>query len=168
MMNYKNIIKKQTSIIAISVIGLCIILISTSYALFFKVSTSTNTQVVQTGTLTTTYTNGSTMTTDMIPQLDSEGLATTGYAFTVKNTGSVAMNYEITIYNDPDATLTNASDTSSETDQNNIKYLIASSQTLVANATTTRNIRIWIDTDAPEDIIDKTVAIEIAVNGDIS
>ena len=99
-MNYKDIIKKQTSIIAMSVIGMCIILISTSYALFMKVNTSTKNQVVETGTLKTEYAAGTTLTTAVLPQSDTEGLATSGYSFSVTNTGTLPMKYEITIYND--------------------------------------------------------------------
>jgi hypothetical protein len=88
-MDYKQVIKRETKIIALSVIGMCLIIISTSYALFFKVNTSTNNQVVETGTLTTTFSNGDTLTTAVTPQSDAEGLATTGYSFSVTNTGTL-------------------------------------------------------------------------------
>ena len=194
-MNYKEVIKKQTSIIAMSVIGMCIILISTSYALFMKVNTSSKNQIVETGTLKTEYAAGTTLTTAVLPQSDTEGLSTSGYSFSVTNTGSLAMKYEITIYNDPDVDLTKAipqeylkvsldgsapvamssltktSDTSSETNENNIKYLLASNKILNATGQTgdvvTHNIKIWIDADSPESIIGDTVAIEVAVNGEV-
>jgi hypothetical protein len=191
--NYKQIIKKQTTIIALSVIGMCLIIISTSYALFMKVNTSTNNQVVEAGTLTTTYSNGSTLTTSMVPQSDTDGLATTGYAFSVTNTGTLPMKYEITIYNDPDVTLTNevaqqyirisldngtprtlsgiakTSDTATETNENNIKRVLSSGLVIMPTGQTgdvaTHNVKLWIDEDAPESIIGKTVALEISVNG---
>src|SRR5574344_1332937 len=194
-MNYNKIIKKQSSIIAISVIGMCIILISTSYALFMKVDTSTNNQVVESGTLVAEYTTGTTLTTAELPQSDTDGLATTGYTFSVTNKGSLPMSYEITVYNDPDVDLTNAipqqylrasldgstpvsmssltktSDTSSETNENNIKYVLKSGLGLAASGSTgdvkTHNVKIWIDETAPESIIGKTVAIEISVNGEV-
>ena len=194
-MNYKDIIKKQTSIIAMSVIGMCIILISTSYALFMKVNTSTKNQVVETGTLKTEYAAGATLTTAVLPQSDTEGLATSGYSFSVTNTGTLPMKYEITIYNDPDgdltkaipqqylrvsldgsapvamSTLTKTSDTASETNENNIKYLLATNKIVKAASQTgdiaTHNIKIWIDANAPESIIGDTVAIEVAVNGEV-
>lgn len=193
-MDYQKIIKKQSSIIAISVIGMCIILISTSYALFMKVNTSTNNQVVESGTLVAEYTSGTTLTTSELPQSDAEGLATAGYSFSVTNKGTLPMTYEITIYNDPDVDLTNAlaqqylkvsldggtpvlmssltktTDTASETNENNIKYLVASNLNLMPTGQTgdvkTHNIKLWIDETAPESIIGKTVAIEISVNGE--
>jgi hypothetical protein len=103
------------------------------------------------------------------------------------------MLYEITIYNDPDVDLSNAleqqylrisldngtpqtlstvtktADTASETNENNIKYLLASnlflSPTGETGDTATHNVKLWIDEDAPESIIGKTVALEISVNG---
>lgn len=71
-MNFNDVIKRQTVIIALSVIGMCIIVISTSYALFTKVETSSKNQVVETGTLTTAFAQGTTLTTSALPQTDTE------------------------------------------------------------------------------------------------
>ncbi len=102
-MNINNVIKKQTTVIALTVIGICIGLLGISYAIFFKVDDSTNVQTVSSGSLVVQFGEGSKITTEMLPQTDSEGMATSGYSFSVTNKGSIDMLYDIFIYNDPDA-----------------------------------------------------------------
>ena len=102
-MNINNVIKKQTTVIALTVIGICIGLLGISYAIFFKVDDSTNVQTVSSGSLVVQFGEGSKITTEMLPQTDEEGMATTGYSFSVTNKGSIDMLYDIFIYNDPDA-----------------------------------------------------------------
>ena len=102
-MNINNVIKKQTTVIALTVIGICIGLLGISYAIFFKVDDSTNVQTVSSGSLVVQFGEGSKITTEMLPQTDEEGMATTGYSFSVTNKGSLDMLYDIFIYNDPDA-----------------------------------------------------------------
>ena len=102
-MNINNVIKKQTTVIALTVIGICIGLLGISYAIFFKVNDSTNNQTVSSGSLVVQFGEGSKITTEMLPQTDEEGMATTGYSFSVTNKGSLDMLYDIFIYNDPDA-----------------------------------------------------------------
>ena len=54
-MNYKKTIKRQTVIIALSVIVMSVVLISSSLALFNNQAKSTNAQVVTSGTLVIDY-----------------------------------------------------------------------------------------------------------------
>ena len=102
-MNINNVIKKQTTVITLTVIGICIGLLGVSYALFFRVDNSTNVQTVTSGSLVVQFGEGSKITTEMLPQTDEEGMATKGYSFSVTNKGTIDMSYNIFIYNDPDA-----------------------------------------------------------------
>lgn len=106
-MNYKNILKRETKVIAIVVICLTLVVIGSSYALFLQVDNNTNNQVVEAGSLTVTYSNGNTVTVDsaedgncLLPQSDSAA-ATNGCKFTlsVRNTGTLPMEYDLLIYN---------------------------------------------------------------------
>ena len=192
-MRYENIIKKQTTIIAVSVIVMVIIIISSSYALFMQVDESKSVQTISSGTLLAQFSSGTTITAAFVPVSDTDGLATTGYSFIVTNTGTLDMNYEITIYNDPDATLTNAlahqyikvsidgatpvllstlaktSDTSSQTNENLIHRVVKNGLSVKAKGTTgdvaTHNVKVWVDEDAPTSIIGKTINLKIGMNG---
>ena len=106
-MNFKNILKRETKVIAIVVICLTLVVIGSSYALFLQVDNNTNNQVVEAGSLTVTYSNGNTVTVDstedgncLLPQSDSAA-TTNGCKFTlsIRNTGTLPMKYNLLIYN---------------------------------------------------------------------
>lgn len=73
-MNFKDNIKKQSYVIAISVICLALLVSGTSYALFFQVNTNTNNQVIETGTLSVTYgANSEAISeTNLVPMSDED------------------------------------------------------------------------------------------------
>ena len=113
-MNYKNIIKKQSFIITVSIVVMGIILIGTSYALFTKQNNS-NTQVVASGTLSINY-SGTTITTTggtdgggnllEIEPLDEATVdSQSPYTIVVNNTGTLAMRYNVVLYTDETNTL---------------------------------------------------------------
>ena len=60
-MNYKKVFKRETKVIAYIVICLTLVVIGTSYALFLKVDSNSNNQVVNAGSLEITYSQGSTI-----------------------------------------------------------------------------------------------------------
>ncbi len=66
-----------------------------SSALFTTSVSSTKTQAVKTGNFDVNFTNGSVISEDVFISSDSDGLASDGYTFTVKNTGSIESTYEI-------------------------------------------------------------------------
>lgn len=106
-MNYKNIFKRETKVIAYVVICLTLVVIGTSYALFLQVNNNTNNQVVTAGSLTVTYSGGNTVTVDdsdsncLTPQSDTDGSGSGGCKFTlsITNTGTLPMQYDLLIYN---------------------------------------------------------------------
>ena len=98
-----NVLKRQTLIITITVITLCIGLLGVSYAVFFSVDDGKNQQVT-TGDLVIQFQEDTeTITTATVPQTDEEGTNTNGYTFSVTNNGSLPMIYDIYLYDDPEA-----------------------------------------------------------------
>lgn len=106
-MNYKNVFKRETKVIAYVVIALTLVAIGTSYALFLQVNNNRDNQIVTAGSLVIEYAKGNTITVDenaenncLIPQSDSTGASTGGCKFTlsVTNTGTLPMVYDLLIY----------------------------------------------------------------------
>lgn len=191
-----NVLKRQTTIIAITVIALCIGVLGISYAVFFKVDSS-KTQVVTSGDLTIQFeTKSNTITSANLPQSAYEG-QNNAYSFSVTNKGSLDMNYDIYIYNDPDAAgkgtyipheflqvqLDNQEakpldeydlvppegDEATAKRQINLSDLIVKAKGAADQKdVATHVIRIWIDEDAPESIIGNIVALKVEVFGEAS
>lgn len=193
-MDLTRTFKKQTLIILISVIGISIVLLGTSYALFFRTNQSTREQVVSTGTLVVDIPSPqSSLTADLQPKFDSEIGNNDTYTFTVRNTGTLPISYEIILSSDTDENLSNSldhkyikvafdggtpqllsqlprtSDTESASNQNDVKYVLLPNETLAANngtaPTATHYIQLWLVPDTPVEYTNKTVNLEISVNG---
>lgn len=106
-MEYKGTIKKQSTIILIGVICLTLLVVGTSYALFFQVNTNTTNQVIKSGTLQVTYGNQSSSisATSLTPLSDTEALSSSTMTSTIyiENTGSLKADYLVKIGNDLDS-----------------------------------------------------------------
>ena len=198
-MNYKGIIKKQSFIITASIIVMAIILLGTSYALFTNTNNS-DTQVVSSGTLTVSY-SGTTITTVggtdgsgnllEIEPIDEATVDTQNpYIIKVKNTGTLALKYNVIIYTGETNTLehsyysfkykengtytTKAVLTTlpkvdpSKTNMNEIKYKLKSEPYILnPGAEATHEIKLWIDEDsADENVTNKIANVKIAVEGE--
>lgn len=110
-MNYKNVLKKETKVIAYVVICLTLVVIGISYAMFLQVNKNTDNQVVETGSLVVTYKNsngedvseGDIITSSLClePMEDSEAelMSECAYKLNVLNRGSLPASYKIIIYN---------------------------------------------------------------------
>lgn len=106
-MNYKAIIKRQSTVIVLAVICLTVVTISASYALFFQVETNSNNQIVTAGTLDVEYGSGSSSigATELIPMSDDEALSSytmTGTIY-VENNGTLPAIYEVDLGNDAES-----------------------------------------------------------------
>ena len=183
-MNYASIIKKQSTIIAVSVFVMVIGIIGTSYALFMKVDQSEE-QTVQSGSLVmqlSPYDGSTVISSNNTPIGDNEGMLTKGYSFSVTNNGTLPITYYIALYNNPD-------DTSTKLDYKYIKvsldngtpFLLSSITSkdssgrsilkqgisLAPNKYDTHNIRVWIDEDTPESEIGKSLSLKIYAYGEV-
>lgn len=131
-MNFKSVFKRETKVIAIVVICMVVVVMGTSYALFFQINHNNNNQVVTSGSLEVTYGNGATVTVDdtadnncLIPQDDESGSGSGGCEFilSVTNTGTLPMDYKLMIYNDTE-TLASVDPTGTFVDHQYIKYTL--------------------------------------------
>lgn len=110
-MNYKNIMKKETKVIAYVVICLTLVVIGISYAMFLQVNKNTDNQVVETGSLVITYQNGNgqdlsnsdivTSSECLEPMSDDEAAIMNEcvYKLNILNRGSLPASYKLIIYN---------------------------------------------------------------------
>lgn len=203
-MNYKAIIKRQSTVIAVAVICLTLATIGASYALFFQVETNSNNQVVTAGTLGVSYGSGSSgiTTTKLEPMSDDEALLTSTMTGTiyVENKGSLPAIYEVSIGNDIESF--NAKENKSETDKllsheylriaayldgemvvepTTLSTLTASENTTdfyklfdgtldvtgTGNSTMTIVIKVWLDEEAPESIINDFVYLKMNITSEV-
>ena len=181
-MNYQNILKRQTSIILISVIFMVLIIIGVSYSLFMQVDESKDIQVLESGTLVLSSTKGTTITTSTVPQSDYDGMNTKGYTFSIKNTGTLDCYYTLYISNVASNPLDyqylrisiDGNDPILLTDlvvdpENSSRFVFENGQLSAANQdgdVVTHNIKVWIDELAPASIIGKKIQLQIDLYGE--
>ena len=154
-MNYTKIIKRETKLMVVIITLLVVIITGASYAMFMRVNSSENDQVVTTGDLrisyssTNGYINGNTYR-ELIPLSNTEGLGQTGYSFSVQNTGSLAMTYSVYLYVDSASYATDNPSGALFEDLDSIKF------NLETNNSSTNNIsKISYQYKKTEDGIDK-------------
>ena len=104
-MKWMQTIKLQTKIMIIVVLFMVFLVSGISYAFYLKVNSNTDDQVVTTGSLDITYssTNGyinNNNYSDLVPMSDTVGLGVDGYVFSVKNNGTLPVNYKVYLYID--------------------------------------------------------------------
>ena len=154
-MKYTKIIKRETKVMAVIVVVLLVLVLGASYALFLRVASSQNNQVVKTGTLqvsydsTNGYLNGNTYP-DLLPMSDENGLLQSGYSFSVKNTGNLKTEYTVYIYVDQESFDRDHSGESLFADLNSLRYNFR-----VNSDTNTTVSTIGAQTKVTEDGIDK-------------
>ena len=183
-MNYTEIIKKQTRIVALSVCVMVIGILGVSYALFMKVDQSEE-QTVQSGSLVmqlSPYDGSTVISSNNTPIDDNDGLLTKGYSFSVTNNGTLPITYYIALYNNPD-------DTSTKLDYKYIKVSLDNGTPFLLSSITskdssgrsilkqgislapdkydTHNIKVWIDEDTPESEIGKSLSLKIYAYGEV-
>lgn len=188
-MKIKDIIKKQTTIIALAVVLVTIAVIGVSYAIFFNVSRNTDDQVITAGNLELTVSGISALTLTE-PMTTAEGLTSSPASYTVSNTNSnLPASYSIYIYagsgnnislgsvrisTDGNAssgsnyqTLSSISDTLVE---NGTTYYRIDSGTLAAGASsgTTKYLRIWVDEDlVADEINNQSINLQLYVISEV-
>lgn len=193
-MQYNGIIKRQTYIVVLAILGLVILLAGFSYALYTQSNSSKQNQVIVAGNLSVDFAeSGSTITADMIPLSDSDALKKDDnlYTFTIKNNGTLNAKYSITLQNnldgidDPDNmlehqyirisvdggepfTLANKENVSDSDNENDLEKLVATNYTIGVTEDKEHTIRVWIDENAPMSIIGKNISLSIEITGEVS
>ncbi len=92
--------KQNKTMLIIILIVLIIVIIALSYAAFRFIGPGNKDNIITLGTLELTLNEGNTINLeDTYPLTDSEGLALSGYDFTLENTGTADVNYVIYLDN---------------------------------------------------------------------
>lgn len=173
--------KRQLVLTLLSIFAVTLISIGSTFAMFTVSSKSSDYNVVKSGTLTIDFSsNSSTIGLNgALPMSDSDGLAQTGNTFTIKNTGSLSVNYTVSLQDDKDMiTQDNCSDKQLDKgfikyniDGTNIKLLSDSidstiiSGSLKAGESKTFTLKLWIKEDATNDVLGKHYHGKVVVNG---
>ena len=190
-MNYKDTIKRQSFIIALSVAVMAIILIGSSYALFNNKASSTNAQVVTSGTLVVDYSESTGVTNtgdtngDVLPSSQSE---TAAYDIKVKNTGNLSMDYKLLIYtgstnvvshddimvqvdSETAVKLSSLTKTDSTKSGNDARYILTTASISAAENNNepinTHNVKVWVDDEAAESIIGQNIQVKVSIEGGV-
>lgn len=123
-MKMKDIIKKQTTIIAIAVVVVTISAIGASYAIFFNVDKNSANQKITAGTLELSFSVNALNQSEVLSTAD--GLKTTAAAYTVKHTSESNLPATYSIYVCENSTNTIAA--------SNLKYTTEGTSTAGSNA----------------------------------
>ena len=176
--------KRQLLVTLLSILGVTVISLGSAYAVFTSISKSADYNVIKVGTLNIDFGEDSSNTinlSDKYPMSDEEGLKLTPYVFSIKNTGSLAADYEVFIQDDTDMiSQDNCSnnqlnkdyiryklDTGSPTNLSSIadsNYKIASGS-LGAGQSVTYTLYVWIREGVGNDVLGKHYHGKIVVNG---
>lgn len=181
-MKVKDIIKKQTTLIALAVIVVVVAAISVSYAIFFDVKAGEE-QIITAGALRLTVTDISALDIST-PKTEAEGLASSPISYTVKNTDSnLPAAYQIYIYANDDNSV-DLSKIKISTDGTTSKFLSSVTPTLNENSKTyfriesdtiaagaskaTKQIRVWIDEDSlTSDVSNQKVSLSLYIVSEV-
>ncbi len=101
-MKVKDIIKRQTTMIALAVIVVVVATLSVSYAIFFDVSQNKNDQVITAGSLSLTL-SGITELKELDVTSDESGKTGKSISYTLENKGNLPATYKIYIYASADS-----------------------------------------------------------------
>ena len=113
-LSFKNIFRRETKLASYIIICLTVVVLSLSYAMFFKVDGNSKNQVVKAGDLVFTYENSSqTISSNdksdcFLPMTTDETslyLGTCDYKLSVQNTGSLKGAYTLKLIANPENTI---------------------------------------------------------------
>lgn len=165
--------KKKIMIIVSSIILVLAALFTTTYSLFYKEDVAANPSNYSTGLLQIEATSLSdTISLDSaLPMTDEEGIETTPYVFSIKNTGNVDYKFDVKLLSTSSNTI-NSQYIKLKID--NGKPVVLSSLTnsiiksnVVVKAKESINItlRVWLSKDTPNTEIGKTFNSQIVIDG---
>lgn len=183
-MNIKRFLTKQILVISLSIFCLLAVIISTSYASFTS-SSSNVSRTIQSGDLTTTFTNnsGPNITFSPVPLNNEAGEEDTNvYKFTIKNSGDISSSFRIELhssFSDSDDGLhylkyqlkrTDSGNSNSFSEEKIIEYPYINiySNNLSASASATFELRVWLRSSTSNDYQGKEANIKINVKSHVN
>ena len=178
--------KRQLLLTLFSILGVTIISLGSAYAVFTSISKSADYNVIKVGTLNIDFGEDSSNSINLsgqYPMSDEDGLKLKPYVFTIKNTGSLAADYEVFIQDDLD--MINSEEENCANIQLNKDYIrykldtaepanlssIADSNykiatgSLEAGGSVTYTLYVWIREGVGNDVLNKHYHGKIVVNG---
>lgn len=173
--------KRQLMLTLLSIFGVTLLSIGSTFAMFTVSSKSAEYNVVKSGTLNISFDANSSSTIGLdgaLPISDNDGLNQEGNTFTITNTGSLTAEYTVSLQDDNDMiTQDNCSD--KQLDKGFIKYNIGGtsvnllsdsidstiiSGSLKAGESKTFTLKLWIKEDATNEALGKHYHGKIVVD----
>ena len=173
--------KRQLMLTVLSIFGVTMLSIGSTFAIFTVSSQSAEYNVVKTGTLNINFAADASSTVGLnnaLPMSDTNGLAQSGTTFTITNTGSLAANYTVSLKDDTDM-VTQDNCSAKQLAKENIKYSLDGSTarllstaidselisgTLNSGESKTFTLKLWIKEDATNEVLNKHYHGKIVVD----
>lgn len=175
-----NAIKKETIIVACSVLFITLAVIGVSYSYFSDIGENNNYKVVSDLTLKATFKSGDTIVGELPKLSDEEGLKLDGYSFSLLNTGNLDMLYKVLLVEDSSLTsnvMMSANYIKVSIDSNEpitLSNLVHSDGYVVTDGVvkkentvgdvTAHNIKVW----ASKDATNTNAALKITINSEVA
>lgn len=165
--------KKKIMIIVSSIILVLVALFTTTYSLFYKEDVAANPSNYSTGLLQIEATSLSdTISLDSaLPMTDEEGIETTPYVFSIKNTGNVDYKFDVKLLSTSSNTI-NSRYIKLKIDNGNpvvlsslTNSIIKSNVVVKAKESINITLRVWLSKDTPNTEIGKTFNSQIVIDG---
>ena len=165
--------KKKIMIIVSSIILVLAALFTTTYSLFYKEDVAANPSNYSTGLLQIEATSLSdTISLDSaLPMTDEEGIETTPYVFSIKNTGNVDYKFDVKLLSTSSNTI-NSQYIKLKIDNGNpvtlstlTNSIIKSNVVVKAKESINITLRVWLSKDTPNTEIGKTFNSQIVIDG---
>lgn len=181
--------QRQMYLTVLTVIGVTLVVLGNSYAVFTSLNESKGYNTIQVGTLQIAYSDSedglgnNLRLNNAYPISDAEGLAETPYRFTITNTGSLAADYSVRILDD-EAMIEADGCADKLLNKNNIKMTVNGSDpfllstlegttptytidtgTLQPGERKEFEIKMWIKSDAGNDILGTHYHGKVVIEG---
>lgn len=176
-------LKSKNRVLLVLILAFLIVIVAFSVSIFSFAQKGTKDNVVNFGSLALTLSEGTEISlSDTYPMTDSEGVALTGYSFTLENTGTANATYSIYL----DNVAIDSSDT--KLDDKYVKYaLVKNSSTATAKYLTslgsnkaraidtgtlnsrtknTYNLKLWVTADIDGDIANQVWKGKLRITGE--
>ena len=175
--------KRQLMLTLLSIFGVTMLSIGSTFAIFTVSSKSAEYNVIKTGTLNINFAADASSTVGLnnaLPMSDTNGLAQSGTTFTITNTGSLPANYSVSLKDDTDM-VTQDNCSAKQLAKTNIKYSLDGSTVsllstaidselisgnLKAGESKTFTLKLWIKEDATNEVLNKHYHGKIVVDAE--
>ena len=173
--------KRQLVLTVLSIFGVTMLSIGSTFAIFTVSSKSAEYNVIKTGTLNINFAADASSTVGLnnaLPMSDTDGFAQSGTTFTITNTGSLPANYSVSLKDDTDM-VTQDNCSAKQLAKTNIKYSLDGSTasllstaidselisgTLNSGESKTFTLKLWIKEDATNEVLNKHYHGKIVVD----